>query len=153
MNFFIGGIMQGSYVEKKLYPQDYRTRIKNVIQRNFPNAHVFSPIEQHPNSLDYAYVKGAEAFFDIMRKAGDSDVVITYAPEASMGTAVEMWEGFRNSKTVICISPMTDNWTVKFLSHKVMPTMEEFEEFVDRGDLARLINDIATKKYRKEASL
>ena len=57
-------------------------------------------------------------------------------------TAVEMWEAYRNGATVITISPMALNWTVKFLSHELYADVEQFEQDVKNGRLARRIGEI-----------
>jgi len=36
------------------------------------------------------------------------------------------------------ISPLVENWVVKFLSTRVFPTWEDFEAFVGEGGLEQL---------------
>ena len=116
MKVFLAGIMQGSLEEEGLHPQNYRARIKEVLKRHVPEARVYCPVENHPKSLGYSERKGREVFFDHLEMAATCDVILAYLPEASMGTAVEMWEAHRNGRVVLTVSPMGANWTVKFLS-------------------------------------
>ena len=57
---------------------------------------------------------------------GKVDVVVAYVPQASMGTAIEMWEAHRNNRIVITISPLSHNWAIRFLSNIVYADMEAF---------------------------
>lgn len=152
MKFFIAGIMQGSKTGKELHPQDYRKLIREAILKAHPGAEVFCPLEKHPNSLEYDYVTGEEVFFENLKKVVSYDVLVAYAPEASMGTAIEMWEAFKNGRTVVCITQMHENWTVKFLSHKVVESVEEFADFIASGQVHSLVDDISTRRYRKNGS-
>ncbi|MFH1006444.1 MAG: hypothetical protein V1800_02925 [Candidatus Latescibacterota bacterium] len=139
MRFFIAGIIQGSIGELEIHSQDYRVRIREMLRRHFPKAEVFCPVEHHPNSLDYAFDEGQRTFFDLMARAGEPDVLVAFLPEASMGTAIEMWEAFGKGRVVLAISPLRENWVVKFLADVVLDSMEELESFISSGELAALI--------------
>lgn len=139
MKVFLAGIIQGSIAEDRIHGQDYRSRLKSVLSKALPGAEVFCPIENHPNSLGYSFAKGRDVFMFLMKKAAEADVLLAFVPEASMGTAVEMWEAYNCGKLVIAISPLKKNWTVKFLSHKVLADMEEFERFAESGELAEMV--------------
>jgi hypothetical protein len=89
--------------------------------------------------MEFAFVRGMEVFFDLMHRAGRTDVLIAYAPEASMGTAIEMWEAYRAGRLVISISPLAENWVVKFLSRKVCATLSEFDDFARSGEFQRMV--------------
>jgi hypothetical protein len=52
-----------------------------------------------------------------------------------MGTAIEMWQAYGAGARILSISPMSENWVVKFLSERVFATMEEFADFVASGGL------------------
>ena len=58
------------------------------------------------------------------------DVLIAYVPEASMGTAIEIWEAWKNGALVLAISPMDQNWAIRFLSHAIYPDLESFKRSV-----------------------
>ena len=60
------------------------------------------------------------------------DVLLAFVPEASMGTAIEMWEAHQHGAAVITISPLKHNWAVKFLSHALYADLPEFEAALRR---------------------
>ena len=138
LRFFIAGIMQGSRPDG-IHGQDYRERLKHILTTAFPEDEVFCPFENHPESVGYDEDVGRGVFFDLVARASDSDVVVAYLPEASMGTAVEMWQAFRAGRLVVVISPLAENWVVKFLAHRICADLAEFEALVSSGSLARLI--------------
>jgi len=138
---FLAGIMQGSFAGDSLHPQDYRGRIKELLKRYVPGARVYCPVENHPKSLGYSERKGREVFFDHLEMAASCDVLLAFVPEASMGTAVEMWEAYRNGRVVLTVSSMGTTWTVKFLSTKILKDIDELEGFLSGGGLARLLEE------------
>ncbi len=136
--FFIAGIIQGSIAEG-VHPQDYRVEIKSIIERYLRGSKVYCPFENHPNSLSYDDEKAQRVFFDHLEMVKKVDCLVTYLPEASMGTAAEMYAAREASRAVVTVSPLTSNWTVKFLSHKVLPGLEEFKRFASSGELAAFL--------------
>ena len=129
MKFFIAGIMQGSIVERGLHGQNYRDRIKEIIGRQLPEAEIYDPLELNKNSLYYDDELGRTTFLRHNKMCGEEiDVLIAYVPEASMETAIEIWEAWKNGALVLTISPMDQNWAVRFLSHAVYPDLESFEK-------------------------
>ena len=128
--FFLAGIIQGSQRGKRLYPQDYRERIKRALKERFPQAEIFCPYELHPNSIDYDSKKGKETFLQMIEEAKRADLLVAYLPEASLGTAIEIWECYKSGVPVWTISPMGENWVVKFFSTRVFPTLVHFEAFL-----------------------
>ena len=56
-----------------------------------------------------------------------------------MGTAIEMWEAHQHGATILTISPMKHNWTVKFLSHGLYADEAEFVAALRAGEVARTI--------------
>jgi len=136
MQVFIAGIMQGSRRDNGIESQDYRTRIASVIRAHLPEADILDPWSLHPNSVDYDDAQGKQTFMDMTALAGSADVLVAYVPTASMGTAIEIWEAYHAGAHVVTISPLMDNWVIKFLSHKVVATLDEFEQYVARGELA-----------------
>lgn len=143
--FFLAGIIQGSIDGHAIHPQDYRSHIRDILREHVPDAEVYCPIERHPNSLDYDDAHGREVFFGHIERAGASDVLIAFLPEASMGTALEMWEAYRRGCLILSVTPLQENWTVKFLSTRVFAGLDAFERFVTSGDLMRLIEAHAEK--------
>ena len=137
--FFLAGIIQGSLTSESIHAQDYRERIKTAIARTVPGADVYCPVEHHPQSLSFADDHARGVFFDLMARAARADVLVAYLPEASMGTAIEMWNAYHAGRVVLCISPMTLNWVVRFLADRVFESVEAFEAFLARGELQALI--------------
>ena len=135
MRFFIAGIMQGSRRDDDICAQDYRTAIRGIVLDKYPEADVVCPFELYPDSPFYGREDGKRTFLDLADRATEADFLIAYLPEASMGTAVEMWQAYRAGARIFSISPMTENWVVKFLSERVFATMEEFADFVASGGL------------------
>jgi hypothetical protein len=139
MRFFLAGIMQGSYAEALLHDQEYRTRIQHLLETHFPQAEVYDPRANHAESLGYDDVTGRSVFFRHNLMCREVDVLLAFVPEASMGTAIEMWEAYQHGAAVITVSPLKHNWAVKFLSHAVYTDMKELEAALERGDVARCI--------------
>ena len=140
MRFFISGIMQGSRAEVGIHDQSYRVAIRSAIKARFTEAEVIDPIELHPDAgLNYGPEEAKQALLELAEEAARADVLIAYLPEASMGTAVEMWQAYRAGKPILTISPLAENWVVKFLSTRVFPSLEAFESFVAEGELERLL--------------
>ena len=110
-----------------------------MLSRHFPEAEIFCPVEHHPDSLYYAFEEGRRTFFDLMAQAGKADVLVAFLPEASMGTAIEMWEAFQRGRIVLAISPLRENWVVKFLADVVLDSLEDLEAFIVSGQLETLL--------------
>lgn len=136
---FLAGVMQGSMVHKGLVSQDYRAELKETLRHRLPEADVYDPLEDHKNSLEYDGRTGREVFFYHNRLCRQIDLLIAYLPEASMGTAIEMWEAYQHGAVVVSISPMKHNWVVKFLSHRIYPTLAAFKEALERDEIRALL--------------
>ncbi len=139
LTFFIGGIIQGSLRDTSIHAQNYRQLIGAALRRRFPEADIVDPVALHPNSVDYGPEEGKRTLLALAEAAAQADVVIAYVPQASMGTAIEMWQAHRAGVPVLTISPMSQNWVVRFLSARVFPTLEEFEAFVAGGGVERIL--------------
>lgn len=132
--------MQGSCTGVDIHDQSYRVAIRAAIKARFTGAEVIDPIELHPDAgLSYGPEEARRALLELAEEAARADVLIAYLPEASMGTAVEMWQAYRAGKLVLTISPLAENWVVKFLSTRVFPSLEAFESFVAEGELEKLL--------------
>ena len=146
MRFFLAGIMQGSHRGALLHKQDYRGRIKSLLAEHFPDAEVYDPLADHADSLEYGEAKGRDVFFHHNAMCREVDVVLAVVPEASMGTAIEMWEAYQAGRAVVAISPLVHNWAVKFLSHEMYEDIEQFEQAVVDGSLARRLQEIGDNR-------
>jgi hypothetical protein len=139
MRIFIAGIMQGSRTDRYIDDQSYRATIGDLVKARFPAAEIVDPRVLHPNSVDYGPEDGKRTLLTMIAEAVRCDLLIAYLPSASMGTALEIWEAHRAGKKVVSISPLRDNWVVKFLSDVVIDDLEAFREFVGRGGIERLL--------------
>jgi hypothetical protein len=144
MRLFLAGIMQGSHTGEVLHNQDYRARLRLLLESHLPGADVYDPLADHQQSIDYGYDKGRRVFMEHNRMCGEVDVVVAFVPEASMGTAVEIWEAHRNGRLVVSISPLKHNWAVKFLSDILYADIERFEEELTSGRLGKRIEQLRT---------
>ena len=129
MRIFVAGIMQGSRQDDDIGDQDYRTAIRDIILRKYPEAEVVCPMELYPDSPGYGYERGKRTFLDLVDRASEADV---------MGTAIEMWQACGGGARVLSITPMANNWVVKFLSDRVFPTMEDFADFIASDGLSQM---------------
>lgn len=139
MQIFIAGIMQGSRAERGICEQDYRQAITAAILARYPQVEIVDPFALHPGSVDYNPADGQRTFFSMAARAAEADLLIAYVPEASMGTAIEMWQAYQAGAPVLTISPLGENWVVKFISSRVFPTMADFIAFVNSGGLDEFI--------------
>ena len=136
---FLAGVMQGSMVEKGLVTQDYRHIIGSLLREHLPEVDLYDPLADHKNSLDYDRRTGRDVFFYHNKLCQTIDLLIAYLPQASMGTAIEMWEAYQHGAVVISISPMRHNWVVKFLSHRIYPDLEAFRAALETGEIRQLL--------------
>jgi hypothetical protein len=136
MRIFLAGIMQGSLREPTLHAQDYRARLRELLTEHVPGAEIYDPLSDHRNSLEYSELRGKEVFFHHNRMCREVDVLLAFVPEASMGTAIEMWEAHQHDRLVVSISPLEHNWAIKFLSHRRFHDVAEFEAEVISGRFA-----------------
>jgi hypothetical protein len=137
--------MQGSHAEALLHDQEYRTRIARLLHAHFPEADVYDPRANHAESLGYDDPTGRSVFFHHNYRCREIDVLLAFVPEASMGTAIEMWEAYQHGAAVITISPLKHNWAVKFLSHALYADLDEFESALQDGQVARQVAEVRKK--------
>lgn len=124
-----------------MHNQNYRSRLKELLQHCFPGADVYDPLADHGQSLDYNEDQGRRVFFRHNQMCGEVDVVVAFVPEASMGTAIEIWEAYQHGRLVITVSPLSHNWAVKFCSHFLFPSMEALEDALLMGGLPEKIKE------------
>jgi hypothetical protein len=137
---FIAGIMQGSRMDRYIDTQDYRRAITEALLDRHPGIEIVDPNELHPNGVDYDDDQGKTTLLEMADLAAQADVLVAYAPEASMGTAIEIWQAFQAGNPVITISPMVANWVVKHLSDVVLPNLDAFRSWVASGGFDKLAN-------------
>ncbi len=153
MRFFIAGIMQGSHREAIVHEQDYRSRVRSLLEFHYPDAEIYDPLANHGGSLEYDDTIGREVFYQHNRLCREVDVVVAFVPEASMGTAVEMWEAHEHGRgIVIAISPLSHNWAVRFCSHIHFLDIDAFETEMASGALEERIERLLAEKRRATRS-
>ncbi len=127
---FIAGIMQGSRLDHYIGDQDYRHIITQAILERHPEAEIVDPNELHPDGVAYDDELAKATLLQMAALASQANLVVAYAPEASMGTAIEIWQAFRAGVPVITISPMAANWVVRHLSDVVLPNLDAFRAWL-----------------------
>ncbi len=120
----MAGIIQGSAKDKSIHSQDYRRRIKEIFADCSPDSVVFDPFDGHEGSVHYDIEKGKSVFNGSLEKLRESDLMIAYLPDASLGTAIEMWESHKAGVPVWTITGMKDNWIVRFCSQKIFENID-----------------------------
>ncbi len=146
MRFFLAGIMQGSHTGAVLHNQDYRRHLADLLRQHFPAADVYDPLTDHGNSIEYDDQTGRQVFFGHNLMCRKIDVLLAFVPEASMGTAIEMWEAYQHGAVVVTISPMEINWAVKFLTHLLYADVESLQTDLESGELARRIAEVQSRQ-------
>lgn len=139
LRFFIAGIIQGSLPSDSIHPQDYRTAISAMLRAHYPDAEIFDPVEEYPDSLSYDDAKANAAFLDLMFRASRHDVLIAFVPSASMGTAIEIWQAYNSGAVVIAVSPLEKNWVVRYCADHVLPDLAALQDFITSGRLTQAI--------------
>lgn len=142
MRIFLAGIMQGSHTTADMHDQDYRRHLRSLLETHVPQADIYDPLADHGQSLAYEDEQAREVFLMHNAMCGEVDVLIAFVPQASMGTAIEMWEAYRAGKIVIAISGLTHNWAIRFSSHAIYADLDEFEQAVASGRLASQIEHL-----------
>ncbi|RLS32150.1 MAG: hypothetical protein DWH79_08550 [Planctomycetota bacterium] len=139
MKIFLAGIMQGSHVAALVHDQLYRGTLQKLVQARWPEAEVYDPFAGHGNSVGYGVEQARAVFEGHIQMCRDFDLVIAYVPEASMGTAIEIWEAHRHGKAVITITPLVHNWVVQLTSLAIYRDWEAFAAALDGGEVDRLL--------------
>ena len=127
---FIAGIIQGSKRGKVLHNQNYREKLKSILSKYFPAAKLIDPVSVHPRSSYYTYKTSKKVFHKSIKQALSSDLVIAYLPQASMGTAVEIWECYNKKVPVWTVTTMKNNWVIQFISQKIFRSLTELESYL-----------------------
>ncbi len=138
MQVFIAGIMQGSRLDHYIGDQDYRQIIAAALLAHHPQVEIVDPNELHPDGVEYDDQKAKTTLLAMADLAARADLVVAYAPQASMGTAIEMWQAFQAGVPLVTISPMAANWVVKHLSSVVLPDLDAFRMWVADGGFDKL---------------
>jgi hypothetical protein len=140
---FIAGIMQGSRLDRYIDDQDYRRSIAEAIGQYSNEVEIVDPNELHPNGVDYDDGLARQVLLEMAGLAGQCDLLVAYAPKASMGTAIEMWQAFQAGVPIVSISPMGANWVIRHLSDVLLSDLNAFRSWAAEGGLAELLGNEA----------
>jgi len=138
MQVFICGIIQGSNRGLDVHEQTYRDRIRQIIQSHIPEAKIYCPVSLHPQSPTYDDEKAFQVLEESVEAAKASDLLIAYLPQASMGSAIEMWEARRAGVKIVTITKLRSNWVIRYASDIILDDLDQLEQFVRSGGLNRL---------------
>ncbi len=138
---FLAGIIQGSNKDRAIYSQHYREKIKSIIGEVHPEADVYDPSDGHLQSVDYDDEKGKATFLGSLKRIDDCDLMIAYLPDASLGTAIEIWESYKKGIPVWTITGMKTNWVIRFCSDKVFDDIESFADYMEKTHATVLRED------------
>ncbi len=147
-NIFIAGIIQGSCRGTEICNQDYRRQLTNLLRQAMPEAHVYCPVEEHPESIHYKPEKAKRVFFELMEKAGQTDILVAFLPQASLGTAIELWQAYQAKRIIFTISPLTTNWVILSLSSRNFTCLDDFEKFVANGEFRKFVENHEHKRKK-----
>jgi hypothetical protein len=139
MRVFICGIIQGSISHFAVHEQSYRKRLGDLLRAHMPGAEIYCPASLHPDSLHYDDPKAFRVFEESVEAARRSDLLVAYLPEASMGSAIEMWEAKRAGVKIVTVTSLEHNWVVKYASDLVVRSIEELGRALKDGTIAGLL--------------
>jgi hypothetical protein len=137
--FFLAGIIQGSKQGMDVHNQDYRPVVRGILKESFPGCRILCPVENHPDSVAYPDARARAVFLKHLAEVKRSHGLVVYLPEASMGSAIELWEAFREKTLKVTVSPLATNWVVRILSDKILPDLGAFERFVRSGEMGKVL--------------
>lgn len=136
---YVAGTVSGNRKDG-VVDQDYRQRIAFALQP-YSNILVYDPMVGNENSVSYNDEEARRMFNGCLERIiHQTDIVVAYVPEASMGTAIELYEAKKHGKFVIIISPLTDNWVVRLYGDMVFTSLDAFVDQVVRGGLDSFLN-------------
>jgi hypothetical protein len=138
MKVFLAGIIQGSLAEPQIHRQDWRDAFKRVLGERLPQAEVYCHYTAHPASIKYEMPTIRSTLAEGNRRAADCDLLLAYVPEASMGTAIEMYEAARAGAVVLTVSPLKVNWVIRAYSDRVFETVRELDDFLASAEFVSL---------------
>ena len=142
MRIFLAGIIQGSKRELEIHSQDYRQTLTDLLHQYIPEADVYDPFAENHDSVTYSDEKGRQVFFHHNALCREMDAIIAFVPEASMGTAIEIWEGWHHNVAIFIVTPLKTNWVVRFLSHRVYDSLEDLAADIRSGEFVRVVQQV-----------
>ena len=142
---YLAGTMSGNSNDG-IVNQDYRKMISGLLREVYPELEIDDPYIGHEDSLSYDDDQARHAFNDCLHRAAyGADVLIAYLPEASMGTALEIYEASKRGNYIIIITPLTNNWVIRLYGNGVFPSIDAFSACLLSGEFGPIfysaIND------------
>lgn len=138
MRVFIAGLMQGSRQDELIGPQDYRLLITEALHKHIPDVEIVDPWAMHPNSVHYQMDEIRSTFVTMVNEAAKSDLILAYLPQASMGTALEMWAAHEAGRHIVAITPLIHNWVVRLTANEILPDLESLLIAIESGRFSNL---------------
>jgi hypothetical protein len=151
VRLFIGGIMQGSKRKMAVHDQCYRDEIASIVHRYHPEIEIVDPAKLHPDSVHYSRERAVATFLDSLERAQGADVLVAYLPEASLGTALEIWRAYAAGKPVFVISPLENNWMLWATTTHIFPDIDAFAAFLADGNLVPYLDRRQRTGYCRES--
>lgn len=143
-SYFLSGVMQGAKADGEgvegTVNQDYRSQIKAAVLAADESAVIVEPwdlvgavcAELYPPGTPQSAMFGDDghvrrAFGVCVDAAAAADAVISYLPEASMGSAVELHAAHAAGRKILVVAPgsMRGNWVVRSYSDRVFASIDE----------------------------
>ena len=137
MRVFLAGIIQGSLKDPTIHEQDWRGPVARMLAEHLPHADVYDHFAKHPGGIDYDLPRIRATLEEGNTACASSDVVICWLPEASMGTAIEMYLAHQAGRLVLAITPMAPNWIVRAFSNRIFADLSAFEGYLRGGGVQR----------------
>lgn len=159
-SFFLSGVMCGGGTGTSSalglsmeIPQDYRAELRNAITAADASAQIIDPLvlgEERAAQLfppgtpreaiwaDDRDVRAMLAF--AVEAAASADVVVSFLPSASMGSALELHEARRAGRLIAVIAPggvMRENWVVRSYSDVIFEDISQLSAWLARGEPGR----------------
>lgn len=148
-SYFLSGVMQGAKADGDgvagTVNQDYRRQMKDAILAADESAIIIEPWDLVGEVCAKLYPDGTapgemfkddehvrSAFGTCVRAAAEADVIVSYLPEASMGSAVELHAAHAAGRKVLAVAPssMANNWVVRSYSDHVFANIAELRDWL-----------------------
>jgi len=132
---FLAGIIQGSHQEAAIHGQGWRREVAALLARHAPEVEVVDHFARHPEGIRYDLAGIRATLAEGNAACAGSDAVICWLPEASMGTAIEMFLAREAGRLVIAVTPMAANWVIRAYTDRVFRDLAALEAWLRDGGL------------------
>lgn len=108
-------------------------RYRDVLAEAFATWSQVTLVDQHrqqPHRLNLAWPDKAAMFRRYVDVAGQVDLLIAYLPEASMGSAMEMWSAYTAGVPILAVSPLRSNWALAATASLILDDLDSFRSFL-----------------------